>query len=170
MLHPDLVQNFTDQYILSDANILILRTAIEAADDHVGTEHILWGLLTNATIPAVLNQLRFREYSLNADTLKANLSAYFYTDKNAPPVNADGLTTTAVQTYQIAAQERAKRGSEKTEPIHLLVGMLDSTVGGAYLLIAETLLGQGNLPFDSENQHKIKTFIASEIREIAYRE
>jgi len=108
-----------------------LRVAVDAKKDHVGSEHVLFGL---EMIPDAEIQRIFTELGIDIGQLIALTSVYAENDPNSPET-IDLFTPAILEAFAQANIERQARGASEIEPADLILGMLSVKVGMGFILL-----------------------------------
>ena len=88
-------------------------------DDHVGTEHLVLGLLAGAPeIVALLAEIGIT---------RAIFEAQLFGEPGVSPAGPIPSTPRSRQSLGFALEEASERGSRSIEPIHLLLGVIDES-------------------------------------------
>jgi hypothetical protein len=136
-----------DAYALSGESSDALSFAYASMNQHIGTEHLLYGLLFNTKIGELLSRV-----GISPDHLKTVLSTYLIEDENI--TERIGLfTPTTKQVLEHANEERQKRSSEITEPEDILLSILDGEIGGAFVVLLKAL-GKDEITMKEAKQFK----------------
>jgi ATP-dependent Clp protease ATP-binding subunit ClpA len=103
--------------------------ATAVGKDHVGTEHLLYGLLSTQSGRAILEAV-----GIDTARLEGLTADYLRTDANKPETQ-DGFTHIALKALDLADAERNMRKAAEITPPDILIGMLAGKVGMAFLLM-----------------------------------
>lgn len=98
---------FISKYTLSKSSEAILDRAARSASDHIGTEHLLYGLLFDPEVKRVLSQLgkakeNEEDQGLDVDHLLMLTVMYLPEDSNNPEKVEGNLTPTTERAFKIA--------------------------------------------------------------------
>ncbi len=105
----------------------------DSADDHLGTEHVLFGLLYIASIRNAVRKLEL-------DPERFHGVVYDYIQNGADASNpGEGKTDNFHQAMRLADEEREQQGKNEVDAIDIFIGILRSNCGSASMLILQAL-------------------------------
>lgn len=145
------------RYYLSPAALEVWQRIAAIQADHIGTEHVLLGLLSEPSTAEILAQI-----GIDTTQLQAFLVEYIANDPHQPET-FQGLTSTAWESLELAEQERLRAEHDAIEPIDLLLGMLEGKVGMAFLAMCIMLM-QEKIPTEFHQRVALKAKLVAQIR------
>jgi ATP-dependent Clp protease ATP-binding subunit ClpA len=156
MIDKEKVHTFLSQLPFSPEAEQALEKMTRAAKDHIGTEHILYGLIFTQEVRDILEKL-----GVNSSALIARTVNYFDKDDKHPDIY-DEFTLPAKQALSNSNLLRRLENHPQITPLHVLISLLEGKMGMGFLL----LLGD-EAPQDADVLESIRRNLSEAVKELA---